>query len=159
VNLTLLRDAADATATLGTLLVSSGSMALQTLELPWVPALTVVVDCGKQGLSCVPAGTYQLALHDTLAHPRSFALVNPELGVYHEPGDVPAGVAAVRVAILIHVANYPSDLEGCIGVGMARHGPPWMISNSSDAYSIFKTTVPWIEGHTLTIAYNPGVTP
>ena len=149
-NLTLVRDAALPYATLGTL--GGLPQVLQTLELPWVQDPSGA-PCGAPGRSCVPVGEYQLALHDTPAHPKTFALVNPDLGVYHEPGDVPAGTGACRVAILIHVANYASELEGCVGVGTARYKTPsqWMITQSAHAFTLLTQAVPWEVGHTLTI--------
>jgi hypothetical protein len=87
-----------------------------------------------------------LVLHDTPKHPKSFALVNPNLGVIHEP-DITYPHA--RVACLIHRANYLRDLEGCIGVGMAA--TDCMLSASRLAFDHFNAQVPWVEGHTLEI--------
>jgi hypothetical protein len=120
---------------------------LYTLELPWVPEADY--PGGAPDRSCVPPGIYQLALHDTAKHPKSFALVNAALGVIHEPD---AAYPNARVACLIHVANFPRDLEGCIGVGTASGED--CIRNSVIAYGEFTRAVPWIAGHTLTI-WNP----
>ena len=88
--LSLIRDTSTASYCLGTL--QAGALQFQTLELPWVP--DSVGKGGKHGISCVPPGLYELVRHDTPLHPRSFALVNPDLDVYHEPGDVPAAKQA-----------------------------------------------------------------
>ena len=98
-------------------------------------------------MSCVPPGLYDLVLHDTPKHPRSFALVNPDLGVIHEPDPQ---FPNYRVACLIHVANYPSQLEGCIGLGLTA-GPceAW---ESAVALGKFNAQVPWVAGHTLSIS-------
>lgn len=137
--------------TFGTLHWADDQIVLQTLERPWVPW-----DSGPGGhplISCVPEGTYDLVLHDTPEHPQTWALSNPALGVYHEPGDVPAG-AMGRTACLIHSANLVEQLAGCIGVGLTRStldGEP-DIASSVNAFTELKEAVPWIDGHTLTIS-------
>jgi Family of unknown function (DUF5675) len=123
---------------------------LQTLELPWSDASGDVG--GDAGASCVPAGVYELVLHDTPTHPQTWALVNPALGVYHEPGDVPPGQPG-RTAVLIHPGNTEADSKGCILVGMSRGtvgGEP-AVDASVEAFGRLKAAVPWTVGHTLTI--------
>lgn len=142
-NLTLIRTSRTPECTQGALELP-GEFTLQTLELSWVP--DPAFPGGEPDVSCVPAGVYELALHDTPKHPQCFALVNPELGVIHEPD--PAYPNA-RVACLLHVANYVSQLEGCIGVGMSAE--QCVISQSILALSQLKANVPWAQGHTLTI--------
>jgi hypothetical protein len=107
VDLRLVRHTLRAEATLGSLYAPA--LHLPTIECPWRE--------NRPFVSCVPAGRYRLARHDTEAHPECFALVNPELHVVHEPGEIPAGAAGWRYAILIHVANWASELCGCIAVG------------------------------------------
>jgi len=165
VNLQLVRDFTAQTLTLGTLSIpvfDAPALVLQTLELPWLPA--VGSPCGRPDLSCVPAGSYELALHDSPAHPHTFALVNPANGVYHNPGDVPnpPPFPLVRTDCLLHVANYVEQLEGCIGVGLGRGIRPTgeqMITMSANAFDELRSAVPWVEGHTLTISYAAGVVP
>ena len=142
--LRLVRDLENGACTLGTL-VRDGTV-LQSLERPWIPA----VPAGANGISCIPRGIYRLALHDTEAHPRSFALVNEEIGVYHY--ELPPGQAG-RTACLIHVANWVSELRGCIGLGMerVRNGDAWMLRRSKVAIDKFYSLVPWVTGHTLEI--------
>jgi Family of unknown function (DUF5675) len=132
---------------------------LQTLELPWVPDPNGAPG-GHPDTSCVPCGTYQLVLHNTAAHPETFALVNPALGVYHEPGDIPAGHSG-RFACLIHSANLVTQLAGCIGVGLTRS---WLggepdIADSVNAFTELKEAVPWEAGHTLQITQAGAYTP
>ena len=117
---------------------------LYSLELPWVPEAGF--PGGHPDRSCVPAGMYELALHDTARHPKTFALVNRSLGVIAEPD--PAFPNA-RTACLIHVANYPGDLEGCIGLGMTEQ--QCFIGESALAMGYFQAQVPWVPGNTLTI--------
>ena len=153
-NLQLIRDYAGL-CTLGRLTVDA-ALTLQTLARPWVADPPYL--CGPPDTSCVPAGTYELVLHDTPKFPRHFALVNEALGVYHEA--VP-GVRVGRTACLLHVANDVDQLEGCIAVGRTREyvGDQWMVLNSRDAYAAFAAAVPWVPGHTLTITYAEGVKP
>jgi hypothetical protein len=155
-DLTLVRDVATSNYTYGVLTL--GDLTLQTLELGWLPEPGAL--CGRPDRSCVPAGVYDLVLHDSAKHPKTWALVNPDLGIYHEPGDAPAGVGLCRFATLLHTANWPSELEGCIGVGMVRETrQPPAIWQSVSALNLLRDALPWIEGHTLTIGYAPGVTP
>lgn len=144
-NLTLTRDSDNGRCTLGTLRINGGLF--QTLERPWQPG----PPGGVKGASCVPPGLYRLFRHDTEAHPRSFALVNEALGVYHY--EVPPGQQG-RTACLIHIANWVSELRGCVAIGMARtqNGDEWMLRQSKVAIDQFYSLVPWIDGHTLEIA-------
>src|SRR2546429_3658824 len=102
---------------------------------------------------CVPAGTYELVLHDSAAHPHTFALVNHELGIYHSPLDISSDVCG-RSECLIHSGNFASQSEGCILVGRARgvlNGVPDVMA-SKEALRELLAVVPWIAGaHTLTI--------
>jgi hypothetical protein len=146
VNSALQRLSENAVCTQGILQIPG--LTLKTLELPWVPENGF--PGGTPDKSCVPAGLYQLVLHDTEMHPRSFALVNPDLGVIHEPD--PAFPNA-RTACLIHIANYPDELEGCIGLGITSGD--CFVSNSASADSQFRRAVPWVAGHTLDILPPP----
>jgi len=150
----LLRDLASPQCTLGTITI--GSLTVQTLERPWIPAPSGL--CGVPNFSCVPAGTYQLARHDTPKHPKTWALVNPELGIYHE--EIPAGCIG-RNACLLHPGNWAEQLEGCIAPGMTRSqmGGQWMVGESVKAFEAIQALVPWVDGHILIIEYAPGVTP
>jgi len=151
-NLTLVRDYAGKVCTLGKLTV--GALVLETLERPWIAYPPYL--CGHPDTSCVPAGVYSLALHDTPKFPKHFALVNEGLGIYHEV--LPAGVVG-RTACLIHAANYVTQLEGCCSVGRERQfvGDQWIVGNSRDAYEALMSVVPWEEGHAISIEYAPGV--
>lgn len=117
---------------------------LCTLELPWVPDPTC--PGGAHNTSCVPKGLYQLVLHDTVKHPRSFALVNPALGVIHLPDPT---FPDARTVCLLHIANEIAELLGCIGLGMTALGC-WL-SSSAVALGHFNAQIPWISGHTLEI--------
>jgi hypothetical protein len=123
---------------------------LFTLERPWLN--------NQQMVSCVPTGDYQLVPHTSEKFGRTWALVNPALHVVHEPGDVPAGATGWRTAILVHPANWPFELEGCIALGTGRattekNGQTWpMVTHSRDAFTTFRDTlVVGTTGHMLCI--------
>lgn len=83
-----------------------------TLERPWIR--WAPGPGGDPEDSCVPDGEYLLIPHNTQAKPQTFELVNPLLGVYDtKPQDQCWG----RDQILIHVANFVHQLQGCIAVG------------------------------------------
>lgn len=151
-HLILLRDlSTDLSRTFGVL--TTDGLLLQTLELPWVPA-DDGSPCGHQDTSCLPAGRYSMALHNSAAHPRTWALVNPALGVYHLPTDIPAGIIA-RAVCLLHSANIIEQLRGCVAVGESRsylNGEP-DVAQSVIAMGQLQAAVPWIEGHTLDIIW------
>jgi hypothetical protein len=152
--LSLTRDTATGSYCLGTL--QAGDQQFQALELPWIP--DPVGKGGKHGVSCVPAGMYDLVRHDSPKHPRSFALVNHAMDVYHLPADVPLEKRAfARTAVLIHVANWPSELEGCCALGM--HRAIGGVTDSRAALAKFNSVVPWIPMHSLGIEWAAGVVP
>lgn len=152
--LTLIRDTATQAFTMGTL--EAGGLTFQSIERPWVDAPPGLG--GAHGISCVPAGLYELVLHDSDAHPKSFALVNPDLDVWHEPGDVPsARLPYARTTILLHPANRPCELQGCCALGMTRGIAS--VLESRLAFDRFNLVVPWQKGHSLLIEYAGGVTP
>lgn len=119
-DLTLVRWAYASTFTLGTLYVGGG-IELATLERPWIPDPDTDTGlAGKEQVSCVPDGEYILRPHVSEKYPAdawAYALINPELGVYYQPGDIPPGQKYGRSAILIHIANYLGQLRGCIAPG------------------------------------------
>jgi hypothetical protein len=93
--------------------------AFATIERPWIENPAGVG--GMPRLSCVPAGVYTVIPHHSTNFPNTYALVNHQLGVYYQPGDIPAGQKWGRSAILMHVGNRVRDVIGCIAVGK-EHG-------------------------------------
>ncbi len=154
--LSLVRDYSDETCTLGVL--TAGALALQTLELPWIPNPPAL--CGLPERSCVPASSYQLVRHDTKKHPHTWALVNRAVDVFHELADMPPGDFG-RTAVLIHVGNFPRDSLGCILVGRTRErmGGEWMVGESRDAFTALQAILPWDDSSTLSISYSTGARP
>lgn len=71
-------------------------MSFKTLELPWRD--------NERNISCIPEGSYRVIKHNSPKFKQSFWLQ-----------DVPD-----RSEILIHIANFTSDLRGCIAPG-ERH--------------------------------------
>lgn len=75
-----------------------GGLILHTVEDDWLE--------NRRGVSCIPAGTYEL--HRTIFYRHGYETF--------EVMGVPD-----RQRILIHPANTEEDVEGCIGVGL-RNG-------------------------------------
>ncbi len=103
---------------------------LATIERPWIS--TPDHRGGKNRESCVPDGEYALRHHHTEKFPNTYALTNPDLDVYYQPGSGRPG----RYAILIHVGNYVKDVIGCIAVGerhVSQVGGMRMVTSSSAA--------------------------
>ena len=156
-NILLTRDYRDPRCTLGTLTV--GALKLQTLERPWVHSDINL--CGMKGISCVPAGEYKLTPHNSEAHPKVWALVNPKLGVYHWDADVPMTCALARTMVLIHAANWPEELRGCVAVGKARvkSAGQWMVQQSRDALNELRNALSVSYDLALTISEAAGCLP
>lgn len=91
-------------ATLGQ--IELGGWTFYTIELPW--------RSNEKGKSCVPAGEYKLVPYNSPRHGATYCLHNPRLNVYG-PGVIPAGG---RSYCEIHPANWASELNGCIALGM-----------------------------------------
>jgi hypothetical protein len=153
-NITLTRDLYTPTETLGTMSVSGRKWF--TMERPWVPIEGA--PCGLKGRSCVPAGTYRLEPHSSEAFKAVWALTSPALWVYHWEHEVPrvrAGLA--RTVVLIHVANWASELRGCISLGKKRvkSNGAWMVQQSADAVNELRMAVAGQFDLTLTIEESP----
>ena len=88
--------------TAGTL--SYNGSTLYTVERPWID--------NSPNISCIPEGIYPVEKYSSDKFPDVW-----------EVKDV-----AGRTYILFHVANKPSDVEGCIGVGLSsgRRNPLWV---------------------------------
>lgn len=97
----------------------------------------------------VPAGTYLLELHDSAKYGRIWAMVNPDLGVYHQPGDIPKGKKGRFACLFAHSGNTHEHTLGCVLLGMAR-GPNETVVRSKEAIAKLKEVLPW-QAHTLTI--------
>ena len=97
--LILLRLSDDGNRTLGLLLVMDNVTKIfefATIELPWRN--------NERQVSCIPAGTYQL----TPTKHKKFGDCFLVEGVKGRDG------------IMLHAANFVSNVRGCVGVGMAH---------------------------------------
>ena len=141
IKLLLNRDIATPLETCGWLTFNDRKWA--TIERPWV-ACPLGGKAGKKGFSCVPPGEYKLEPHSG-DYVNVWSLVNPELGVYHWPWDVPKGREETsRTAVLIHAANWAYELRGCIAPGKHRLKDGrghWYVKNSRDALNEIRTLV------------------
>ncbi len=96
-----------------------GEFECYTVERPWLS--------NKPFISCIPPGTYEIHEHKSPKHGKCYALKNHDLGVGTNKGD------SVRWGCLIHVANWPKQVEGCIGPGKGLHPKYWGVASSRDA--------------------------
>jgi hypothetical protein len=152
-NLTLIRDYKGIDCSQGKLTLPG--YGAETMERPWKPHPTA--PCGQKGVSCVPVGTYKLVRHNSENHPRTWALVNPDLWVYHWDEDVPVYQHDIaRTLVLIHPANIASELRGCIAPGRARSVDATngrrSIIQSRIAMADLQSMLSWDDSHTLEIA-------
>ena len=109
-----------------------------TVEKPWNMNLPYA--------SCVPSGKYFLVPHKSNKYGDTLCLVNNDTGVTHfEQAD------SKRFACLIHVANYASDVEGCIGLGDRKVDN--MVTNSRQSIIDFYNDVDPNEYHNITITW------
>lgn len=142
-NITLIRQYGDF-ATTGTLRV--GDTSFFTIERPWMD--------NESGVSCVPEGTYQLIPYLSPKHGPTWCLENESLKVTAD------GHNGTRSRCEIHSANWATQLEGCIALGL--HGQPMYdpdtgrvepaVEDSKDAVAHFNALLgPLSTGHTLTI--------
>jgi len=117
---TLTRDLKPDYGTFGRLIV--GDAIYETVERPWCD--------NAPNVSCVVPGAFVCKLR------KSNTNHNAGLDVTYELQDVPG-----RTAIELHVANYPHDVLGCIGLGRGRAfvGGQWMVTQSRDAIRDFYT--------------------
>lgn len=108
--------------TFGKLYHSDGSLICRTVEREWQD--------NKPSVSCVPAGTYQLKKVNSPKFGEVYALENRELDVSHNDD-------TRRTHILIHKANKPSQLQGCIAPVSKFFvlDGEWAGSNSKDAFN------------------------
>jgi len=92
----LIRSETSSRGTPGSLVLANGAT-FRTLELPWRE--------NESNRSCIPTGLYRLRVRSASESQR-FSYRHVELL------DVPG-----RSAILIHAANWPAELRGCIAPG------------------------------------------
>ncbi len=106
-------------ATLGVIEVDSERF--YTVERPWLD--------NKANVSCIPVGTYEMGWRES-----------PRFGETWHVKDVPD-----RTHILIHVANFSRDVQGCIGLGMSLMGDTVAVSESKKAVTRFEELTKGVE--------------
>lgn len=85
-----------------------------TIERPWLD--------NKPNVSCIPVGKYDTGWRKS-----------PRFGETWHIQDV-----TDRTYILIHAANFPKDVQGCIGLGTGLMGDRVAVSNSRKAVDRFE---------------------
>ena len=123
--ITLKRHSYHPAATVGSISIENkrgeSDLIFHTIERPWLN--------NKPFKSCVPEGEYMVNPYSSEKFP----------GVY-ELQNVPG-----RTKILIHTANYASEVQGCIGLGLGipaleegkKHATPLMVLRSRNAMRRF----------------------
>ena len=78
-----------------------------------------------KNISAVPAGVYNISLYNSNKHGNCFILTNDNLHItkFDEQN-------CTRFGILIHPANYPEQLEGCIAPGLTFHNKKYGVVSS-----------------------------
>lgn len=104
-----------------------GAMLCKTIERPWL--------FNQPFVSCIPDGTYNLEPFTRTNGDEVYCLTNSALGITREQEE-----GSERFAILIHKANWMTDLAGCVAPGESYgFGPDsqghtrMMVRNSSAA--------------------------
>lgn len=92
-----------------------------TIERPWLD--------NKPNVSCIPTGIYEMGWR-----------VSPRFGETWHVKDVPD-----RTHILIHVANYSKDVQGCIGLGSSLMGDTVAVASSKNAVKRFEELTKGLE--------------
>jgi len=84
----------------------------------------------KPSESCIVEGTYTVIPHQSPRFGDCYALEAPELGVTRNG-------PSLRTHILIHKANSPQDLQGCLapGVDFGFVNNEWAVLNSRAAFN------------------------
>jgi hypothetical protein len=99
----------------------AGDSTLYTIERPWLS--------NKAFESCIPQGYYRCERYSSARFPDTWQI---------------AGVPE-RSLILFHVANYPDDVKGCVGLGMSQMGDRVAVSNSRKAVELFRSLTAGVE--------------
>lgn len=119
----LYRVASSEKGTFGVLVINDLPFCV-TMELPWRD--------NKTEISCIPAGTYKWKRH--VSQNVSKASDYKVIWLQDVPG---------RSYIYIHVANWPSEVKGCIGVGMRfGHAKEYGVLESKTAMEALLAQLP-----------------
>ncbi len=140
-HLTLTRNLSDVRrGTTGEIRVEGTNLKWPTIERPWID--------NRPYISCIPSGEYILQPHTSVKYGEVWAVVGGTVSLH-------AGGSAQRFAVLVHPANYASQLQGCIALG-TRTGKhidgSYAVWNSQEALAELTAAVGF-ELHTLTIQW------
>lgn len=120
-----------------------------TAEQPWRN--------NAKGRSCIPAGHYELRPWDSPQFGMVLMFVNPALQVYATEADVPPAQRGIgRALVLMHAANWPHQLQGCIALGkhIATLPPYGMaVTDSQDTLKALRKLWGNRRGHTATVRW------
>lgn len=116
----------DGVGTFGTL-YDGNEIICRTVEKPW--------NNNKKSESCFPAGHYEVRRHESPSKGDCFSISNPDVGVT-------VNGPSLRTHCLFHVANYPRDVEGCVGPGEHFMQSAWGVSNSRNTMDMLKEKYP-----------------
>ena len=111
----------------------------ETVERPWAN--------NAPNISCIPEGKYEL---------RRSRFYRRDYDAYEVVG------VKDRSRILIHIANTPLDVEGCIGLGERRSWikEQWAVANSTETFAAFMHVMGNAPTAVLTISqYDPFLKP
>ena len=109
----------DIGGTMGTLTWGDERDPVRTLERAWLD--------NRRGVSCIPRGSYLCFL----AHSPRFGPETPHVEIVEG-----------RSHILIHAANWPKQLEGCIALGLEAAADEPAVYRSRDAMVMFRS---WLQ--------------
>ena len=101
-HLTIIRYKMDSSGTLSTVRVKDETF--YGIERPWIG--------NRPEISCIPGGNYALIRHQSGRFGDVWAFVGGTVSYMPHP-------QADRYACLIHAANYGSQVQGCLGLGLA----------------------------------------
>lgn len=147
----IVRDRVEAEGVFGTMHVD-GEYFCRTVERPWLS--------NKAFISCITAGAYDLVPWDSPKFGPVVAFVNPALHIYLDAHDVSDPQA--RDKCLIHAANYPHELNGCVAIGaevvnFPHHG--FGVANSRRALERLRSRWKDRSGMTAVISWSDAMRP
>jgi len=107
-------------------LTEAGQTPFYTVEREWLN--------NTPSLSCIPAGDYICEPRQSPRWGKTFVLINTNLGVSLDG-------PTTRTHCLFHIANWPSDVKGCIGIGTRFHPSMWGVADSEIAFNEFMNSM------------------
>ncbi len=99
--------------------------------------------------SCVPDGMYQLLPWVSPTKGAVYLMYNPKLGVHKLPDHHEKDYE--RDLCLLHVGNFPTDVQGCYAVGLKRATKWHGVLSSRDAMALLNEKLGRVVPHILSI--------